>query len=284
MQIETLPCVIKGMPNSEYHSPNGYDGRSFLEAVRKWGGEAQLWLESGKSLFGGNTGTSIGSEFDAIVTGILDGKSFDSMIVSPPTEVLAADGSKRGKAYQEWLKNQDQNVVIATDDKKVMYSKMLDSMRGNDAVYELMQKTTGTQWSVFFEAYDHKLKVRPDACCDHLWWDLKTTSSGLDKIWRSVLEYGYHSQDWMYVEGAKALGYEEFRMPFVFVQTCPPYSCRAYTLPEELVQQAGRQMISTMEDVRLRRSTGLYMPAEAGMVQEMVIPQWALKGEEIVEI
>jgi hypothetical protein len=39
-----------------------------------------------------------------------------------------------------------------------------------------------------------------------------------------------------------------------------------------------------MEEVRLRRSTGVYKPADADQVLEMEIPAWAMKTEEVVEI
>jgi hypothetical protein len=38
-----------------------------------------------------------------------------------------------------------------------------------------------------------------------------------------------------------------------------------------------------MEEVRLRRSSGEYMPVDYGEITEMTIPQWALrKREEVV--
>lgn len=282
IDFKELPAAVVGLSNAAYHAAREYDGRSFLEAVRKHGGEVQLWMDKGYPLFGGNAATTKGSEFDEIVTGVLDGKSFDSLVCVPPDEVLGANGSRSTKAYKEWAAAQ--TGVCVTADQKWQYQQMLDAMRGNDAVYQLMEQTIRTQRSVFFEAYGHKLKVRPDAETPELWWDLKTTSATWDRVFRSVLDYGYASQAWLYTEGAKALGYGDFRMPFVFVQTMAPYSCRAYYLPEELVAEAGKQLVSVMEEVRLRRSTGMYMPADAGQIQEMAMPAWAMRTEEVVEL
>lgn len=279
---DDLPVMLTGMANQAYHQRKGFDSRSFLCSVQKGGGEAQLWMDMGYSLFGGNSATATGSEFDEIVTEILGGKRFDDVVAVAPEEVLGANGTRNTKAFREWAASQ--SGVVVTADTKWKYGKMLDSMRGNDAVYELMTKTTRTQLSVFFEAYGHKLKVRPDACCDDKWWDLKTTSSPWDRIHRSALDYGYLEQDWLYQQGAYAIGYPPFRMPFVFVQTMPPYACRAFVLPEEMVAAAGRRLISTMEEVRLRRSTGMYVPADAEEIQEMAFPQWAMRQEEVVEL
>lgn len=280
--FDKLPLTVIGMSNQSYHQKKGFDGRSFLHAVQKYGGEAQLWMDMGYSLFGGNSATTTGSEFDEIVTAVLGGKSFDDVVVVAPDDVLGANGTRNTKAFREWAANQA--GIICTADTKWKYGKMLDGMRGNDSVYELMTHTTKTQVSVFFEAFDHRLKVRPDACCEDKWWDLKTTSQPWDRLHRSALDYGYLEQDWLYQQGAYAIGYPKFQMPFVFVQTVPPYACRVYTLPEALVAEAGKRLISTMEEVRLRRSTGMYVPADADEIQEMSFPQWALKQEEVVEL
>ena len=277
-----LPLAVGGMTNEAYHAKKEFDGRSFLCSVLKYGGEAQLWMDMGYSLFGGNSATTTGSEFDEIVTRVLGGKRFDDVVVVAPEEVLGSNGSRNTKAFREWAA--EQTGIICTPDTKWKYGKMLDSMRGNDAVYALMCKTVRTQFSYFFELDGHKVKVRPDAETDDCWWDLKTTSASWDRIYRSVLDYGYAHQEWLYVEGAKAFGHEHHRMPFVFVQTMPPFSCRAFYLPEALVQEAGRQLIGVMDEVRLRRSTGVYRPADSNEIQELEVPAWALKQEEVVEL
>jgi hypothetical protein len=279
---DALPVMVTGMANQAYHQKKEFDGRSFLCSVQKGGGEAQLWMDQGRSLFGGNSATTTGSEFDEIVTGVLGGKKFDDMVVVPPDDVLGANGSRSTKAYKEWAATQ--TGICVTADKRWQYAKMLDAMRGNDSVYELMTLTTRTQLSVFFEAYGHRLKVRPDACTEGLWWDLKTTSSPWDRLFRSALDYGYLEQDWLYQQGAYAIGYPPFRMPFVFVQTMPPFCCRVFVLPEQMVAEAGKRLISTMEEVRLRRSTGAYVPADAEEIHEMAFPQWATRQEEVVEL
>jgi hypothetical protein len=81
-----------------------------------------------------------------------------------------------------------------------------------------------------------------------------------------------------------AVGLEHFRMPFVFVQTMAPYACHVFYLPEQFVAEAGQRLIRVMEEVRLRRSTGVYMPADHGTITELEIPAWARQVEEVVEL
>lgn len=279
--IKEWPTRVVGMTNLAYRQAEG-DSRSYLHTVGKYGGEVQLWLDLGNVYFGGNSATAKGSDFDEIVTGVLAGKKFADMVVVPPEDVLGANGSRSTKAYKEWATQQ--TGIICTVDQRWQYDKMLAGMEGNDASYRLMNKTTSTQVSVFFEIDGHKLKTRPDACCDDRWWDLKTTSQPWDKLFRSAIDYGYAEQEWLYVQSAMALGMDHFRMPFVFVQTMAPYRTRVMYLPPEMVENAGQRLLNVMEEVRLRRSTGMYLPADANDITEMSIPAWALKGEEYVTL
>lgn len=280
--ITQLPCKVVGMPAAEYFGLREFDSRSFFHSVDRSDGESQWWMDKGRSLFGGNAATAKGSEFDALITGMLAGKRFDDLIVVPPDEVLSASKARSGAKYKEWAA--EQTGIICTADQRDQFRCMVDAMVGNDAVDGLMRETSETQLSVFFEVDGHKCKVRPDACTPTLWWDLKTTSHGWDRIYRSVVDYGYDMQAALYQWGAEAVGWPSFRMPFVFVQTCPPYGCRAFVLPEQMVENARTRLRSVMEQVRLRRSTGMYLPVEANEIVELEIPAWALKQEEEVVI
>jgi len=82
--------------------------------------------------------------------------------------------------------------------------------------------------------------------------------------------------------GAKAIGIPHFRMPFVFVQTTPPFATRVFYMPEQMVENAGKRMLNTMREMRLRRETGQYLPADADEIQELYLPNWAMKEEEEV--
>jgi hypothetical protein len=71
-------------------------------------------------------------------------------------------------------------------------------------------------------------------------------------------------------------------MPFVFVQTMPPFGCRVFYLPTEIVEEAGKRMTRVMEEVRLRRETGIYESADVGEITELQFPVWVNKEKEEV--
>ena len=286
--IDKLPMKIVGLSNQGYQAikkdarGNRIDSRSAICQVERGGGEAQKWLDDGHSLFSGNSATSLGSDWDSLCEKIMEGKRFDDLIAVPPEDVLGANGSKSTKAYREW--RDQQTGIVCTEEQRWKFAKMYDRLLSNDAAYGLLSTVTQTQVSVFFEVDGHKVKVRPDACTATGWWDMKTTSSSWDKVFFSVRDYGYAAQEWLYVRGAMAIGMDHFRMPFVFCQTVPPFSCHVYYLPEKLVELAGRRMLLTLEMMALRRETGAYYPQESNAIMELEVPEWAMKSEEEVLI
>lgn len=281
--MSSLPRKIIGMSNTDYHSQTDALGRSYLHSVAKHGGEAQRWLDLGYSLFGGNTGTRTGSKWDTIVTGVCEGKKLSDILAIPPSAVLASNNARRGKAYDAWKEEAERKGLIDCNaEEGWQFEMMLEHLMENAAARSLIEQTTETQVSVFFQLMGQLCKVRPDGCTPSLWWDMKSTSSTWDKVFRSAIDFGYAEQEWFYVQGAKALGMDHFRMPFIFCQTMAPFGCRVFYLPIEIVEEAGLRMTRVMEEVRLRRETGVYESADAGEITELQFPNWANKKEEEV--
>lgn len=280
--MDRLPYKAEGMPAWEYFAQNDFDSRSFFVAVMKYGGAAQRWMDDGHSLFNGNSATKLGTKFDHLITHIAAGFEIDKILVTPPAEVLTSNGQRRGKAYEEWKSKLHGCELDCNEEEMFLLRTMAEHTLGNRSARELIESTTDTQLSVFFEIDGHRVKVRPDGVCADKWWDLKSTSATWDRVANSVLEYGYGEQEWLYVEGAKQIGFDHFRMPFVFTQTVPPYECRVFYLPEEFVQEAGQRLLRVMEEVRLRRKTGEYMPVDHGEITELAIPQWLVRKSEEV--
>jgi hypothetical protein len=262
------------MSNDDYRSRTDFYSRSYLHAVAKGGGAAQRWLDLGHDLVPFTNSIKIGNAFDRLIEGVCRGKSVDSMIQSPPPEVLAKDGSRRGKAYEAWkAENENNGAIDCNEDMAFQLRSMVESLLANDDARPLVESTIETQVSAFFEVDGHLVKVRPDAGCRHLWWDIKTTSSPWDRLHKSAADYGYCEQEWLYVAGAKALGMDHFRMPFVFTQTFAPYMTEVYYMPEDLVSAAGVRLRNTMAIAKLRQVTGEYQPASQG-IKELVFPKY----------
>lgn len=279
--MNTLPRKVIGMSNTDYHASNDFLGRSFLHSVARHGGAAQRWMDLGHPLFAGSSATRFGTKFDGVVVAMCEGNPITDVLSVPPADVLAANGHRRGKAYEAWKENEEQSYRYdCSAEEFFQLSTMAEHLMANDAARQLVEDTVETQVSIFFDLNGQRCKVRPDGCTPQLWWDLKTTSATWDELPRSVSKYGYTEQEWFYVQGAMAMGMDHFRMPFVFVQSMAPYECRVFYLPVEWVEEAGRRMTRVMEEVRLRRETGVYDSSDAGEITELVMPPWSRKTEE----
>jgi hypothetical protein len=280
-----LPRVVEGMSSADYFAQNDFDSRSFAVSVMRYGGAAQKWMDDGHSIFSGNSATKLGTKFDTVIMSIAAGFDIDKVIVTPPAEVLTSNGQRRGNAYEAWKSKLREYEVDCNEDEAFLLRTMTEHTLANKAARDLVERTTDTQLSVFFEIDGHRLKCRPDGViAGEMWWDLKSTSATWDRVASSVLDYGYGEQEWLYVEGAKQIGFSHFRMPFVFTQTVPPYECRVFYLPEEYVAEAGQRMLRVLEEIRLRRKTGEYMPVDHGEITELSIPQWAIRKSEEVAV
>lgn len=277
--LDALPAKIVGMSNADYRAADGFS-RSYLHAVATQGGDAQKWMDLGHPLVPPSNSLRLGTMFDTVVEGVCRGGNIDDMICVPPVEVLAKDGSRRGKAYDEWAANV--SGIVCNQDTEFRLRSMVESLLSHSVARKLVEDTTETQVSVFFNYGRHRVKVRPDACTKAIWWDLKSTSSKWGGIHRSVVDYGYAEQEWLYVEGAKAIGYDHHRMPFVFTQTEPPHGTRVFYIPEDLVAAAGVRMVNTMEIASLRISSGDY--EDSGEIEEMLFPKWVSREEEPLEL
>jgi len=279
----SLPRKVVGMSSQDYFAQNDFDSRSFFVSVLRFGGAAQHWMDQGHSLFGGNSATKLGTKFDTAIMAIASGKSVDDVIVTPPADVLDAAGRRSGGKYKSWAATIQPWQIDCSEDEAFTLRTMVEHTLANPAAKSLIEATTETQLSVFAEIGGHRVKVRPDGCTPELWWDLKSTSAQWDVLYRSVMDYGYGEQEWLYRECAMQVGWDHFRMPFVFTQTMAPYACHVFYLPIDWVEEAGQRLLRVMEEVRLRRSTGEYLPIDHGEITELAIPQWAAKkSEEVV--
>ena len=282
-----FPFIIYGMSNEEYQSRNDFMRRTMLCQVSRYGGEALKFMDEGHSLFKGSSATTLGSKFDHLVERLIQGIPVSDTLKAPDSTVLSKSGQRRGKAWDEFKKEVEEAGQIACSaDDEFQLTTMADHLMDHPVARQLVEDTEQTQASCFFIFEGVHCAVRPDGMVpkDHpepRWWDLKSTSSTWDKLHRSVFDYGYAEQEFFYVDCAKQLGWPSHRMPFVFVQTMPPFACRVYYLPEEIVRDAGARLINTINEIQLRRRTGVYLPVEAEQILELEVPAWARKEEEV---
>ena len=265
------PHIDVDMPNEAYHGEKGHISRStahrFMGAE---GGRAQRFTERGGVLFGGNAATGFGTAVDIAVGAEMRGVDWRTQIAVPPAGVLAADGSRRGKAYQEWKATLAGGCEVnAVDFEKV--AEIVESIREHRAARALIEAATHSQYSVFWtDENGHPRKARADGVTPSEWFDIKTTSSEWRDLKWSFIRFGYDWQSVWYGDAARVAGFGEFDFKFVVVQTFAPFNVKVVTLPPDVLARARQEIKETLDAIRRRRETGDYVPESYHVVEELV--------------
>lgn len=269
-------------PADVYHSDDGHISRSTIHMANKYGPDGYRLMLEGVKFFAGSAATRIGAAFDELVERrILLGRSFDQQLCVPPDDVLTSNGQRRGKAYANWLVEQrDAGRTPASLDEYELFMRMEDALMRNRSAAEIVGSTTMCQRSVWWTSdAGHKLKARFDGETPSGIWDLKSTSASWRDLPRKCYDLGYIWQAALYTLAAEAAGIphgEAWEMPFVFVQTVPPFQCRVRTFPRGLCVEAHDEILRTLDWMKACRDTGEFFDPDSETCEEMEFPAYFL--------
>lgn len=265
--------IFTDMPNDAYHSERGHRSRSEAARYRgAMGGRAQRFRDVyGKSLFGGNSSTQFGTLVDVAFEHECRGADWRRAIAVPPKDVLASDGSRRGKAFVEWRSALPQGSLECSLDDFEKVSDIIASLREHRAANLLMEKCIESQYSVFWtDDHGHARKARADGVTEHGWFDLKTTSSEWSELKYSFRRFAYDWQAAWYTDASIAAGNKSpWKFPFIVVQAFPPFDVAVFTLPDEVVDLARSEIALTLDDMRRRSETGQFVEDSYHDVREL---------------
>jgi hypothetical protein len=119
-----------------------------------------------------------------------------------------------------------------------------------------------------------KMRCRPDAVTYDRLVDLKTTreKDPSRRFWKSILDYGYDLQDWVYQRGMEAYGMEPQPLLFLVVSTTT-YACQCGTIPQQLTRTAGVRALEALTDLTTRRELDWWHHDDHGDVVEFFVPE-----------
>lgn len=136
--------------------------------------------------------------------------------------------------------------------------------------------------SIFWQAglFNAPLRARPDVYNDQLIIDIKTTES-IKGFSNSIHSFGYHRQAAMQIDALKAVDGKERVFGFFVVEKKAPYLTACFTLDGISIEQGRREYLDAaalyseclMSDV---------WPGYEEKFQEISLPKWAIKGEEMI--
>lgn len=181
---------------------------------------------------------------------ILQPDNIEAEAVRIPPEVLAKNGAKKGKKWEDWQSRYDESKIalIKPEDwqkAQDMAASILDDPEHEEAK-ELL--TSGkSEVSIFYtwpgwtNGRDFRVKVR----LDHIPWqgtliDLKTTRDA--SLWgfgKQAKNLKYHWSAWLSTAVAEAvLGDRWIDYRFVVLENEPPYDVVIYQTPRAAFQEA----------------------------------------------
>ena len=306
-QVLTMGVTAPSTEVSRLHKP-GVAGSSPAAAIvslcfdepigqyhsdREWWSKSQLWdlYDQGPEYFAAR-----------YLTGTLDYSSSPSMergsrvhewaenpeawwdrVVEIPKDSLGKDG-RWTKASDEFFASvkadkPDAIVISAQDiaEYKQQFQKLLDNATFRELTYETEHREFSVRWQDTITG--QKLRCRPDAATETVLWDIKTTREKhpLKSFWKSAYQYGYAFQAILYMEGARAAGINTKQFVFMVTSTVAPFRCHAVVLPEQLLDQARRQVRAAVADLRNRRAMDDWQPEDGGQITTLFVPKWIIK-------
>ncbi|MET4017763.1 hypothetical protein BSZ19_04870 [Bradyrhizobium japonicum] len=123
------------------------------------------------------------------------------------------------------------------------------------------------------------IKTRPDAIPNDSgdFADLKTTQSVMYRdLQMSIVDYAYHQQGALILEGAREVGLEGNSFTLVWVESAPPYAVRVTQLKDEDLARGHRQNVAAMRIIADCLASGVWPgPGDGHDDAEYIdLPDW----------
>ncbi|MGX1151414.1 PD-(D/E)XK nuclease-like domain-containing protein [Bradyrhizobium ottawaense] len=237
----TAPGIYRDIPLHDYHRADLCDAISVSSSMFR-----NIVNKSPKHAFDKSSlnpdREDSETESEAMVLGrfvhkAVAGEPFDDDTVMRPATVGGFAYNANRKEWRDWLKEQRgagkfivspalaeraKGMIIALGQFPLVQQGML----GGSPERSLIWKDPRGFWK----------KARPDEIPNDSgdFVDLKSTHSVLYRdTQRSIIDYGYHQQGAMVIEGARALGIPASSFTLLWVESKRPHCVRAQTLKEE---------------------------------------------------
>lgn len=191
------------------------------------------------------------------------------------------DGWKAGEK-QDWKKQQeDAGLIVVTRADLEVIEQMYDAIRAHPMVRDGIFSGE-IERSIFWKSEDVWLKARPDVLpTDTLIVDYKAVADASPRaVARSVIDYGYHMQLALAIEGIReATGRRVEEAALVCQEKTPPYLVQVYPLSDSLLAVGKLEYEIALETFKECLRTGEW-PGYAETT--IFLPDWkveALKHE-----
>jgi hypothetical protein len=222
---------------------------------------------------------------------LLEPTGLVGLVDTPPADVLAKNGARFGKKYEEWLAARPDKIIL-TARELAECQTMADRVLSDTTALAMLRGMGGhSEYSVLWHDAVSGLDLRcrfdrfvpmPDGGC--ILVDIKTARDVTPKGFaRDAAKLGYHNQAALYWDGAVALGQAPSSWRFVAVQNCEPYDCVCYELSHEDIMFGRAQNRQTLNELARRLGQDDWDPDTRGRLVPLQMPEW-LRNSEPLEL
>lgn len=262
------------MTNEAYHSGPGIS-KSGLDLIAK-----SPFLYRYRPPVDPTKAMLIGSAFHAAT---LEPNSFPELFAVAP-EVNARTNA--GKAELEAFRAANEGKSILPKEDAENVGAMAKAVLAHPMAANILRDDTGqAETSIFHidEFTGELTKVRPDWMVEDLLVDLKSTEDATPEAFaKSCWNYRYHVQAAFYLDTANAaIGFTRFHsFCFIVCEKKPPYQVAVYVADRKMVEAGRVQYRKDLEKYHQCRLDDSWPGINAGRIQEISLPGWALRQIE----
>jgi len=257
----------------EYESREGFRQSSFKHLARSPGHYQEAQKNPTKS-----DALTFGSAFHTFV---LEPELFQGQFaVLPLYDGRTAEGKKIKAAFEAENKGKE----LLTSKEMETIRAMAASINRHESARKIIELSKEREQSIFWTDPETgvKCKARLDMICRPLnvCFDLKTTEdASLREFSRSIVKWGYHYQGAHTLNGCAANGEGIEAFGFIAVEKTPPHGVGVYRIEDQSLITAGLEIQALLRLYKACVESGNW-PIYPDKIQEISIPEWAIKYEE----
>jgi len=191
------------------------------------------------------------------------------------TRVVKWEGERRAGKEWEAFKAEHAGKIILTDGNYTKLVGMVRSLRRHPEVKRWQNRIEHVELSAVGDIGGVRFKGRCDALTPDPLVDLKKVSSGdLGNFTRTVLNFGYHMQAFIY-----SRLFKRDRFMFITVEDAPPYDVVPYELSPAFIRHGEREVNVLIARYKWCSERNEW-PGRSDDVIQLEIPEWAVPADE----
>lgn len=218
---------------------------------------------------------------NAVHDAVLCGGGFSALCMRIPANVLAKNGARNGKAWDEFEAANADKVLLKDseyDAIRVLYDSILKHPKAR-AILEA-DGPVENNWRWYDDACGLWRRARLDKFTGYVIGDIKTCLNVHPQAFvKSVVTYGYYRQSAYYQDAIEAETGERPPVVFIAVEKRPPYRTRCYDLTDTFVDLGSHEIAAGLQRLADCKRTGCWETPDGSQIVTLGEPGWIANRE-----